>query len=249
MKRNSKRWMIIGACAVLSAVVVGCVMFRPAGMVKREGGGEVVVVVHGLNRTSRAMERMAEGLAREGYTVLNCNYPSQKEPIATLARELHKEIAPHVARAEAVHFVTHSMGGIVVRAMAKEYPLENMGRVVMLSPPNQGSEIVDTLGSWRAYHWINGPAGGELGTSTNSTPLRLGAPDFPLGVIAGDRTLNHFLSWMIPGMDDGKVAVERTKVEGMADFICLHVTHTWMMRNPDVIRQTAHFLKTGRFAE
>ena len=195
------------------------------------------------------MERMAEGLAQEGYTVLNCNYPSYTGSIETLAEDLYQAMAPHITHAEKVHFVTHSMGGIVVRAMVKEHPLDNMGRVVMLGPPNQGSEIVDTVGSWRVYQWINGPAGIELGTSANSTPLRLGTPAFPLGVIAGDRTLNPFLSWMIPGADDGKVAVERTKVEGMADFICLHVTHTWMMRNPDVIRQTAYFLKTGHFEE
>ncbi|MCL2104418.1 MAG: alpha/beta fold hydrolase [Kiritimatiellaeota bacterium] len=207
----------------------------------------MVVVVHGLNRTSRAMEKMAKALAQEGYTVLNCNYPSHKESVATLADGLHKQIAPRIAKAERVHFVTHSMGGIVLRKMAQEHPLENMGRVVMLAPPNQGSEMVDALGSWRAYQWVNGPAGNELGTSSNSTPFQLGAPAFPIGIIAGDRTVNPLFSWIIPGPDDGKVAVERTKVEGMDDFLCLHVTHTWMMRNPHVIRQTAHFLKTGHF--
>jgi len=242
-----KRRIWLGICVATLIVTSACVLLRPSGIVHREGGGEVVVVLHGLNRTSRAMERMAKELAQEGYTVLNCNYPSHKKPIATLAEGLYQEIAPHIAQADKVHFVTHSMGGIVLRAMAQAHPLENMGNVVMLAPPNQGSEMVDTLGSWRAYRWVNGPAGLELGTSSNSTPHRLGAPAFPVGVIAGDRTVNPLYSWIIPGVDDGKVAVERTKLEGMDDFRCLHVTHTWMMRNPHVIRQTAHFLKTGRF--
>ena len=240
--------MAVGVCAILAmATTVSCVMLRPTGVGRKEGGGETVVVLHGLNRTSRAMGKMADTLAQEGYTVLNCNYPSRALPISALAEDVYQKIAPHIAEAESVHFVTHSMGGIVLRQMAKDHPLPNMGRAVMLAPPNQGSELADALGSWRAYRWVNGPSGDELGTATNSTPRLLGAPAFPLGVIAGDRTVNPLYSWLIPGADDGKVAVERTKVEGMADFRCLHVTHTWMMRNPQVIRQTAHFLKNGFF--
>jgi len=222
-------------------------MLRPSGIERKAGGGEVVVVLHGLNRTSRAMGKMTDTLAQEGYTVLNCNYPSRSGSIAALAEGVHQDITPHLAQAEAVHFVTHSMGGIVLRKMLKEHPLPNMGRAVMLGPPNQGSELADALGSWWAYRWVNGPSGDELGTSTNSIPARLGAPAFSLGVIAGDRTMNPLYSWIIPGADDGKVAVERAKVEGMADFRCLHVTHTWMMRNPNVIRQTLHFLRNGCF--
>ena len=217
-------------------------------IVHRDSKIEIVVILHGLNRTSRSMKKMAKWLTREGYTVLNCNYPSSKKSIAELAEGVYKEILPHIVRADAVHFVTHSMGGIVLRAMAQAHPLENMGRVVMLAPPNQGSEIVDSLGKWQVYKWINGPAGLELGiVSNNSTPLKLGTPTFQLGVIAGDRTLNPFLSWIVPGADDGKVAVERTKLVGMKDFICMHVTHTWMMQNSHVIRQTVYFLKTGHF--
>ena len=234
-------------CALLAMAAALCVASWPTGIVHREGGGELVVVLHGLNRTSRAMEKMAAALAQEGYTVLNCNYPSRTASIATLAEGVHQDITPYLADAEAVHFVTHSMGGIVLRQMLQEHPLPNMGRAVMLAPPNQGSELTDALGAWRVYRWVNGPSGDELGTTTNSIHHRLGTPEFPLGVIAGDRTLNPLYSWIIPGADDGKVAIERTKVEGMADFRCLHVTHTWMMRNPQVIRQTIHFLKNACF--
>ena len=247
MKRKTKWRCTLGVALLAVAAAAGYALCRPTGIVVREGGPETVVILHGLQRTSRAMEKMAEGLAREGYTVLNCNYPSSKKSIAELAEDLRRDLAPRIARADKVHFVTHSMGGLVLRKMAQDSPFANMGRVVMLGPPNQGSELTDALGPWRPYRWVNGPAGGELGTSTNSTPFLLDAPSFPLGIIAGDRTPNPLYSWIIPGADDGKVAVGRTKLEGMADFICLHVTHTWMMRNREVIRQTTHFLKTGRF--
>ncbi len=247
MKRARKRIAFL-VCGVLMVIGVSCALWRPSGIVTREGGDETVVVLHGLNRTSRAMGKLAEALAEEGYTVLNCNYPSTSAGIHELSEGVFAEIAPRIANASRVHFVTHSMGGIVLRAMLQDHPLRNMGRAVMLAPPNQGSEITDALGVWWMYDWVNGPAGKELGTSTNSILAGLNPPAYPVGVIAGDRTVNPLFSWMmIPGADDGKVAVERTRMEGMADFVCLHVTHTWMMRNPEVITQVKRFLKTGQF--
>ena len=146
-----------------------------------------------------------------------------------------------------VNFVTHSMGGILVRGwLAKDRPA-NLGRVVMLGPPNQGSEVVDRLGTLPIFRMINGPAGGELGTGTDSTPNRLGAANFCVGIIAGDRSINWINSMMIPGSDDGKVSIERTKLEGMTDHIAIHATHPFLMRNKTSIRQTIHFLRHGKF--
>src|ERR1035437_545512 len=99
----------------------------------------------------------------------------------------------------------------------------------MLAPPNQGSEVVDKLGRLSLFRWINGPAGQQLGTSGNSLPNQLPVPPVEVGVIAGTRSINWFLSALIPGPDDGKVSVERTKLAGMADFAAVDTTHTFIM--------------------
>jgi pimeloyl-ACP methyl ester carboxylesterase len=208
---------------------------------------ETVILIHGLNRTRHSMSKLEKGLRAEGYAVLNCGYPSRQGTIETLSTNLFAALTPQLSRAPKVHFVTHSLGGTLLRAYLQDHPLPNLGRVVMLGPPSGGSEVVDRLGRLALFRWINGPAGTQLGTSANGLPAQLKAPAFDLGVIAGDRSVNPFLSLMIPGADDGKVSVQRARTEGMRDFVRLHVTHTFMMRNRQVIRQTRHFLRTGCF--
>jgi triacylglycerol lipase len=106
---------------------------------------------------------------------------------------------------------------------------------------------VDKLGGWPIFKWINGVAGNELGTGSNSVPNQLGPATFPVGIIAGDRSINWINSLLIPGPDDGKVSVQRAKLAGMSDFIVLHTAHPFIMRNREVIRQTIHFLRNGKF--
>jgi hypothetical protein len=118
----------------------------------------------------------------------------------------------------------------------------------MLSPPNKGSEIVDTLGQSRLFKILHGPAGNQLGTNSGSLPMSLGPVNFELGIITGDRSINWINSLIIPGKDDGKVPIERARVEGMADFLVVHATHPFIMRNREVMEQCLTFLRNGKFA-
>jgi triacylglycerol lipase len=208
-----------------------------------------VILLHGLCRSGRSMIRMGQALTQSGCKVLNMEYRSRSAGIAKLSDDaIGQAVADCQKRgAGTIDFVTHSLGGILVRSYLARHELANLGRVVMLGPPNQGSEVVDKLGSWWLFQKINGPAGNELGTGPDSTPNKLGAANFCLGVIAGDRSINWINSLMIPGPDDGKVSVERTKLAGMADHIVIHVTHPLLMRNRSVINQTIYFLKNGIF--
>jgi hypothetical protein len=146
-----------------------------------------------------------------------------------------------------VNIITHSMGGIVVRAWLTQNRPENLRRVVMLAPPNAGSAIVDRFGSLDTFKKLTGPAGPELASGSRGLPSKQGPVDFELGVIARDKSMNPLFSILIGGPDDGTVSVETTKIEGMADHITLPTSHTFLMNNPLVIAQTVIFLRMGKF--
>jgi pimeloyl-ACP methyl ester carboxylesterase len=208
---------------------------------------EHVILLHGLARTNNSMNRLAKHLSDQGYQVVNIDYPSRKYQLAELAGIVRKEVISKTTGANKIHFITHSMGGIIVRFMQKHDPLPNLGRVVMLSPPNRGSEVVDFLSDLWFFESINGPAGKQLGTGENSICRALGKANFELGVITGDRSINWINSLIIPGKDDGKVSIERAKVEGMADFLVVHVSHPFIMNDKIVMAQCIHFLRNGHF--
>lgn len=239
------RTALLGAVLLLS---ISC-STMPKIQEPTHWNGESVVLLHGLARTNRSMNKMAHALGAAGYRVCNISYPSRHYSIAELAEEF---IGPELDNcihplSRGYHFVTHSMGGILLRLLVANGGAEKLGRVVMLSPPNGGSEVVDKLGGWWAFGMVNGTAGRELGTAPTSLPQSLGPASFPLGIITGNRSINLFLSLLIPGPDDGKVSVERAKLEGMRDFLVIPATHPFIMNHPDAIRQTLHFLQYGGF--
>ena len=210
---------------------------------------DTVILLHGLNRTHRSFSKMEQSLIGSGYTVVNVNYPSQHFSIESLVASY---IAPIINACKTqsnskLHFVTHSMGGILLRYYLQHHTIENLGNVVMLGPPNQGSEVVDKLKNVPGFKLINGPAGQQLGTTSTSLPQQLGPVDYPVGVITGNKSINPLLSCIIPGKDDGKVSLKRARVEGMLDFLVVPYTHTMIMRRQHVIEQTQYFLKNSQF--
>ncbi len=210
-----------------------------------------VILLHGLARSARSMDKMAEALGQAGFTVCNIDYPSRHHPVEDLAM---RHVLPQIqqclgASTPAPHFVTHSMGGIIVRQLAASGALPAIGRVVMLGPPNGGSEVVDSLADWPLVGYLNGPAGRQLGTGDDELPQQLGPARFEAGVIAGSFSINPLLSLLIPGEDDGKVSLARARLDGMRDYRVMPVSHPLMMRNSEVIEQTIHFLRHGRFLD
>ncbi len=233
---------------------------RPAGDIVRPpaprvSDGKAVILVHGLARTWRSMSRLAQRLSDAGYTVYNWDYPSRRFGILELVQAL-EAYAQVVARSSVqVDFVTHSMGGLLVRGALSRGTVSNVGRVVMLAPPNQGSEIASKA---KEYEWARGYFGRALvelsrgeGTSVVDS---LGAPPCPFGIVAGTRSFHplqptsYYSALTRPaGSHDGTVQVEETPLSGMADFITVNANHTFIVDHDEAIRQALHFLEHGRF--
>lgn len=227
-------------------VLMACIAIFGCSRTAAEDG--TVVLLHGLGRSPLSMMVLQHRLQKAGYRVVLHGYASTQgaveDHVACLAEALD-EMEP--AAGGKIHFVTHSLGGIVVRKYLADNRMPNLGRVVMLAPPNRGSEVADYLKDWQLYRLAMGPSGQELGTDAGSTPNRLQPVDFELGVIAGDASLNRRMSRLIPGADDGKVAVQRTKVAGMQDFRVVHHSHAFIMNAAVVAEDVISFLKTGSF--
>ena len=227
-----------------------CLLLSPLSLaLPVEPQKECVILLHGLARTSSSMAKIEDALQKENYRVVNIDYASREHAIDKLASIAISEGLKtcRIYRPNHINFVTHSLGGILVRQYLSTNKIVELKRVVMLGPPNNGSEVVDNLKGMPGFKALNGPAGQQLGTSATDTPKLLGPVDFELGVIAGTQSINLILSNYLPNPDDGKVSAQSTKVEGMKDFIALPTTHTFMMKNEKVINQTLHFLKHGLF--
>ena len=245
-------WKRLFLPAQVSTAVLAAALLLYAEPLQHDAIGysqECVVLLHGLARTSASMARLGDALADADFGVANIDYPSREYPIEELApMAIEKGIQEcRSQRSRLIHFVTHSLGGILVRYYLADHQLPELGRVVMLGPPNKGSEVVDELSAVPGFTLWNGPSGLQLGTDKDSVPRQLGPPQFELGIIAGTRSINPIFSRFLPDLDDGLVSVESTKLERMQDFLTLPHTHTFMMRSADVIRQTIFFLHNGRF--
>ena len=193
------------------------------------------------------MEKLGDALTVAGHKVINLGYPSREHAIETLAAIAIEPALAACDNSTEISFVTHSLGGILVRQYLAHKEIANLKYVVMLGPPNQGSEVVDKLRDIPGFYMLNGDAGMQLGTDQLSVPKRLGPANFDVGIIAGNQSINWILSTLIPGNDDGKVSIARTKLEGMSDHIELATAHPFMMKNDEAISQVIYYLSNGHF--
>jgi pimeloyl-ACP methyl ester carboxylesterase len=208
-----------------------------------------VVLLHGISRTSRSFRRMQAAIEGCGFATLNLDYPSRRKALEALADDIHPAIELFAAGIDgSIHFVGHSMGGLLTRAYLARYRPKRLGRVVMLGTPNGGSEIADRLKNVLPYRAWFGPAGQQLITTRDATLDAILPPvDYPVGIIAGDRSIYPISSVLLPKPHDGRVPVENTRLDGMVDHVVIKASHPGLMRSNLAIDQTIAFLREGRF--
>ncbi len=211
---------------------------------------ETVILLHGLARTSRSMMSVKRHFEGEGYAVINIDYPSRELTIQEIAeRYLKPAVLEAQEDSEKIHFICHSMGAIILRYYLQHTSINKIGRVVMMAPPNGGSELIDILKKSRIARWIVGPAGCQLSTEKNSLVKQLGEINIPTGVIIGNWSWNPFFSLFISGPDDGKVSIESSKLPGMQEQLIICTSHTFIMRNRDILQKSTRFLRNGSFSK
>ncbi len=211
---------------------------------------KIIVLLHGILRSKTDMLPLTIYLEKRGYSTINILYPSRKMSLEEIVEFVHDKIKnnSHYTPDKTLHFVTHSMGGLIARYYIAKRKPENLGKVVMLGPPNTGSEFADLLTETELlaplFEKIFGPAGQQMTTDYEHIEHDI---TYPLGIIAGNVSVNPLSPWVLKGEHDGIVPVERTKIEGMSDHIVMKATHSFMMFNPAVMAQVAHFLEHGHF--
>jgi pimeloyl-ACP methyl ester carboxylesterase len=211
--------------------------------------GEGAVLLHGIVRGRRSMQPLANFLGKEGYRTLNLGYPSTRASIEDLTEHIQPQIAAFASSLPGkLHFVGHSMGGLLIRAQLHRFRPQNLGRVVMLGTPNQGSEVADTIKNWWSYKRLFGPAGQQLVTGLATSDQLFGQIDYELGVVAGGRSIDPLSSLIIGDPNDGRVSITRTKIPGMTDHIVVAASHAFLPVKKQVHRQVLEFLRHGRFA-
>jgi pimeloyl-ACP methyl ester carboxylesterase len=209
-----------------------------------------VVLLHGLARTSRSFRTTERALQRAGFATLNLDYESRRHRLEVLTERIHPDIAKFGGDVGPLHFVTHSMGGLLARAYLAKYRPFRLARVVMLGTPNGGSEVADLLGGFAPYRAFYGPAGQQVGTHQDTFPTRLPPPDYEIGIVAGNWTIDPFASFFIvPRPNDGRVSVSSTKLAGMTDHVVVRATHSGLLNHRRTIDQTIAFLREGRFEQ
>lgn len=215
---------------------------------------EQVILVHGLGRSGSSMWLIESRLQDLGYQTCSVNYGSRKFSIARLVSDLKVQIGNcHKIASDKskINFVTHSMGGPLLRAYLRHNPLENIGRVVMLSPPNKGTPLVELTNDVNPMFFkkLIGPTAVELHSGQKSWLRTLPKPDYEVGVIGGNITFNPFAAYILPGEDDGVVPVGHMRIDGMKDFTTVRATHVTIRYSKSALNEISSFLRTGKFGK
>lgn len=206
--------------------------------------GEAVILLHGIFRSSKAMSRVQQRLEKDGHLVVPFDYPSTRADIRAAA-EMLGDVIRSLEGVEKISFVTHSMGGLVVRAWLGDGGDPRANRLVMMGTPNSGSEVADLLRDWHLYRLILGPAGQQLITPEDSLIGTLPVPDIPFAVIAGGKGTGTGFNPVIPGDDDGLVAVSSAHLSGAEDSITLPVMHSFLPYSAEAIEAAVRYLSGG----
>lgn len=212
--------------------------------------GDYVILLHGLNRSSRSLSKLANTLAEEGYQVINFSYPSRKYDIDALASLFLGNLIKKYClnKKKKIHFVTHSLGGIIVRKYLQDTPIINIGRTVMITPPNHGTKLIDFLKQIPVLNWILGRAGKQLSSDTSSYVNKLHKKvNFDAGIIAGSQSYNPISYFLLDSKNDGTITVSSTKITGMKDFIEIKTGHFFAPNNDEVIKNAVNFINYGFF--
>jgi predicted alpha/beta hydrolase family esterase len=211
---------------------------------------QAVVLLHGLFRSRDCMIPLGDYLAEHGnYEIVNVSYPSTQADVRAHAASLAK-VLDNLEGIEQVNFVAHSLGNLVVRDWLHEhYKSEaarfELGRFVMLGPPNNGAQFARSFKENRLFSIVTGPSGKQLGEGWEELARHLGTPCCEFGILAGSAAIPNPL---VEGNDDGMVAVSETKLPGAADFRVLPYHHGHIRSSEVVGEMTLNFVQHGYFS-
>ena len=212
--------------------------------------GPTVIVLHGLGEGRRSMQPLVESLRQAlDATVLSFGYASTSTGLDDHGRALDACVRD-MPEADGISFVGHSMGNLVVRrwmTLAAPADLSRVRRMVMLGPPNQGSELARQVAKIGILASLSNGAARELVLEWQRIAPELAVPPCPFGIVAGGKGDERGYSGFLAGDDDAVVRVEETRLPGADAFLLLPVRHSAMMKHAGVQRATAAFLETGRF--
>ncbi len=232
---------------VLSSAIAAAGLVLSASPSAATPASETVVLLHGLGRGPWSMKILELRLEREGYRVHSLTYNDRADSIEEAATFVHTQLESCCADAAALHFVTHSLGGLVLRSLFQNHAVPNAGKAVLLAPPNAGTQIVDRFAELRLFAWVMGPLAPQLGTGPEQLPKSLPTLPIPFGVIAGNRGGNPLGALFLAEPSDGTVTIESTRLPGMLDHLVVPNTHSFLMNSSEVAKAVSLFLAAGHF--